>query len=73
GEFGKGAYVAPTVFSDCRDDMEIVREEIFGPVMSILSYQSEEEVVRRANDTTFGLAAGVVTHDLARAHRVIHQ
>ena len=73
GEFGKGAYVAPTVFSDCRDDMEIVREEIFGPVMSILSYQSEDEVVRRANDTTFGLAAGVVTHDLARAHRVIHQ
>lgn len=73
GEFGKGAYVAPTVFSDCRDDMEIVREEIFGPVMSILSYQSEEEVVRRANDTTFGLAAGVVTNDLARAHRVIHQ
>lgn len=41
--------------------------------MSILSYQSEEEVVRRANDTTFGLAAGVVTNDLARAHRVIHQ
>ena len=52
---------------------EIVREEIFGPVTSILSYQSEEEVVRRANDTTFGLAAGVVTNDLARAHRVIHQ
>lgn len=73
GEYAKGAYVAPTVFTDCRDDMEIVREEIFGPVMSILSYHSEEEVIRRANDTTFGLAAGLVTQDLTRAHRVIHQ
>ncbi|ABS49597.1 MULTISPECIES: betaine-aldehyde dehydrogenase [Yersinia pseudotuberculosis complex] len=68
-----GAYVAPTVFTHCRDDMQIVREEIFGPVMSILSYQSEEEVIRRANDTEYGLAAGVVTQDLNRAHRVIHQ
>ncbi len=50
-----------TVFTDCRDDMTIVREEIFGPVMSILSYDSEEEVIRRANDTQYGLAAGVVT------------
>ncbi len=73
GEFGKGAFVAPTVFTDCRDEMEIVREEIFGPVMSILTYESEEEVVRRANDTHFGLAAGVVTGNLNAAHRVIHQ
>ena len=73
GEYAKGAYVAPTVFTDCGDEMEIVREEIFGPVMSILTYHSEEEVVRRANDTTFGLAAGLVTNDLTRAHRVIHQ
>jgi betaine-aldehyde dehydrogenase len=73
GEYGKGAFVAPTVFSDCTDDMEIVREEIFGPVMSILTYESEEEVVRRANDTDFGLAAGLVTRDLNAAHRVIHQ
>ncbi|MGE8497391.1 MAG: betaine-aldehyde dehydrogenase [Pseudomonas sp.] len=73
GDFANGAYVAPTVFTDCRDDMTIVREEIFGPVMSILIYDSEEEVIRRANDTSYGLAAGLVTRDLARAHRVIHQ
>eukprot|EP01132_Coremiostelium_polycephalum_P017672 gene17672-21133_t len=73
GEFAKGAYVAPTVFTDCTDEMTIVREEIFGPVMSILTYDTEEEVIRRANDTDFGLAAGLVTKDLNRAHRVIHQ
>ena len=73
GDLAKGAFVAPTVFTDCTDDMTIVKEEIFGPVMSILTYDSEEEVIRRANDTEFGLAAGVVTKDLNRAHCVIHQ
>jgi betaine-aldehyde dehydrogenase len=73
GEYAKGCYVAPTVFTDCRDNMTIVREEIFGPVMSILAYETEDEVIRRANDTDYGLAAGLVTKDLARAHRVIHR
>ncbi|MDU5835544.1 MAG: betaine-aldehyde dehydrogenase [Pantoea sp.] len=71
--FDAGAWVEPTVFTDCSDEMTIVREEIFGPVMSILTYQSEEEVVRRANATEYGLAAGLVTQNLNRAHRVIHQ
>ncbi|QPI11285.1 betaine-aldehyde dehydrogenase [Stutzerimonas stutzeri] len=73
GEYAKGAFVAPTIFSDCSDDMSIVCEEIFGPVLSLLEYQDEEEVIRRANATEYGLAAGVVTPDLARAHRIIHR
>ncbi|WP_226470657.1 betaine-aldehyde dehydrogenase [Luteimonas panaciterrae] len=73
GDFAKGAYVVPTVFTDCTDEMTIVRDEIFGPVMSILGYDDEEEVIRRANATHFGLAAGVVTPDLASAHRIIHR
>ncbi|MBA3289491.1 MAG: betaine-aldehyde dehydrogenase, partial [Acidimicrobiia bacterium] len=66
-----GNFVEPTVFVDCRDDMTIVREEIFGPVMAVLTFTSETDVVNRANDTPFGLAAGVFTRDLARAHRVV--
>ena len=73
GAFGQGAFVAPTIFTDCTDDMHIVQEEIFGPVMSILGFDTEEEAIERANRTTYGLAAGVVTPDLKRAHRVIGQ
>ncbi len=68
-----GFFVEPTIFSDCTDDMTICREEIFGPVMSVLSFSDEDEVIRRANTTETGLAAGVFTNDLRRAHRVIHQ
>jgi betaine-aldehyde dehydrogenase len=71
GELSKGCFVAPTVFDNCRDDMAIVREEIFGPVMSVLEFEDEQEVIERANATEFGLAAGVFTNDLTRAHRVI--
>ncbi|WP_027210325.1 betaine-aldehyde dehydrogenase [Burkholderia sp. WSM2232] len=73
GHFGRGQYVEPTVFTSCRDDMRIVREEIFGPVMSILAFDDEDEVIARANRTAYGLAAGVVTENLSRAHRVIHR
>jgi betaine-aldehyde dehydrogenase len=67
----KGCFVSPAVFDECRDDMSIVREEIFGPVMSVLEFHGEREVIERANATEFGLAAGVFTNDLTRAHRVI--
>lgn len=67
---GEGAFVPPTVFADTSDEMWIVREEIFGPVMSVLGFVTEAEVVTRANATPYGLAAGVFTRDLARGHRV---
>ncbi|PRC91992.1 betaine-aldehyde dehydrogenase [Solimicrobium silvestre] len=73
GSLAQGAYVEPTVFTDCTDNMTIVREEIFGPVMAILGFDDEDEVIRRANDTEYGLAAGVMTENLSRAHRVIHR
>ncbi|MDF3414313.1 betaine-aldehyde dehydrogenase [Sulfitobacter sp. M57] len=65
-----GYYLEPTVFADVTDSMVIAREEIFGPVMAVLDFEEEDEVLARANDTEFGLAAGVFTRDLARAHRV---
>ncbi|OHU93426.1 betaine-aldehyde dehydrogenase [Pseudoalteromonas byunsanensis] len=68
-----GYFVAPTVFVDCHDDMTIVKEEIFGPVMSVLVFDDEQDVIKRANNTHLGLAAGVFTKDIQRAHRVIHQ
>ncbi|CAN7597818.1 betaine-aldehyde dehydrogenase [Trinickia sp. LjRoot230] len=73
GHYAQGQYVAPTVFADCRDDMRIVREEIFGPVMCLLDFDDEAEVIARANATQYGLAAGVVTENLSRAHRTIHR
>ena len=68
-----GFFVAPTIFTDCTDDMTIVKEEIFGPVMSVLVFDDEDEVIKRANNTTLGLAAGVFSQNIQRAHRVIHQ
>ena len=67
---GPGYWLEPTVFADVADGMTIAREEIFGPVMAVLDFETEEEVLRRANATEFGLAGGVFTRDLARAHRV---
>ena len=65
-----GFYMQPTVFADVKDDMVIAREEIFGPVMAVLDFEDEAEVMARANATEFGLAAGVFTQNLTRAHRV---
>jgi acyl-CoA reductase-like NAD-dependent aldehyde dehydrogenase len=69
-EFTRGHYVEPTIFADVRPAMTIAREEIFGPVLSILPYESEEEAVAIANDTTYGLAGGVWSGDKERALRV---
>jgi aldehyde dehydrogenase (NAD+) len=66
----KGFYVRPTVFADVRNDMTIAREEIFGPVLCILAYKSEEEAIRQANDTPYGLSGYVASGDPQHAMRV---
>lgn len=68
----QGYFVEPTIFEAKDEKATIVREEIFGPVMTVLGFTSEEEVVQKANDSPFGLAAGVFTQNLPRAHRVVH-
>jgi len=73
GELANGNFVAPTVFIDCHDDMSFVQQEIFGPVMAVIKFRDEDEVIQRANNTKYGLAAGVFTQNISRAHRVIHQ
>ncbi len=71
----KGNFVEPTIFAQCTDNMSIVREEIFGPVMAVLSFPDNDEagVIARANNSPYGLAAGVFTKDIQRGHRVIAQ
>lgn len=72
-EFEKGYFVAPTVFADVTDNMKIAQEEIFGPVVSILPFDEIEEVIERANNTPYGLAAGVWTENVKTAHKVANQ
>lgn len=66
-----GYFIEPTIFASSQDELRIVEEEIFGPVMSILTFSDEKDVLERANNTPFGLAAGVYTNDLRRAHRMV--
>ncbi len=73
GELAKGNFVAPTIFVKTRPDMKIVREEIFGPVLAVQLFDSEEEAIRLANDTIYGLAGGVFTSDQAKGLRVLRK
>jgi phenylacetaldehyde dehydrogenase len=68
---GPGYFVPPTIFEGMTNDKRVAREEIFGPVVAVIPFSTEDEVIRLANDTSYGLAAGVATQNLARAHRLV--
>jgi betaine-aldehyde dehydrogenase len=72
-KYGQGYYVSPTIFSNTKPDMRIVQEEIFGPVVVVQKFKTEEEAVELANGTPFGLAGAVFSNDITRAHRVVKQ
>lgn len=72
-ELKGGFYITPAIFADCTDDMAFVEEEVFGPLLSILPFTDEDDVIERANDTDFGLSGAVFTQDFSRAHRVANK
>ena len=73
GDCAGGYYVSPCIVTNLNDENTIMKEEIFGAVASVVTFDSEQEVIERANNTRFGLAGGVFTKDITRAHRVVEK
>jgi acyl-CoA reductase-like NAD-dependent aldehyde dehydrogenase len=69
GDFQKGFFFQPTIFGDVKNSMRVAQEEIFGPVVSVITFEGEEDLIRQANEVVYGLSAGIWTKDIARAHR----
>ncbi|HYN25241.1 MAG TPA: aldehyde dehydrogenase family protein, partial [Pyrinomonadaceae bacterium] len=69
GAFQKGYFFQPTIFSDVSNQMRVAQEEIFGPVVSVITFRDEDDLIKQANDTIYGLSAGIWTRDITRAHR----
>ena len=69
GAFKNGYFYQPTIFSDVKNQMRIAQEEIFGPVVSVISFENEDDLIKQANETIYGLSAGIWTSNITRAHR----
>src|SRR4029078_1264267 len=67
--FHKGDFSPPTIFAEVKNDMRVAQEEIFGPVVSVISFKDEDDLIKQANDTIYGLSAGIWTRDIPSAHR----